>query len=141
MTDLPVAEVLQRADANLDASVARLFDLLRIPSVSTDPAFAEDVGRAAQWMADELAGLGFDASVRPSAGHPMVVAHPPGPGGDAPHILYYGHYDVQQADPLELWNSAPFEPGWVDAAPGKRHDACGRRRGVGTGKGGTGRGK
>ncbi|HEY9566995.1 MAG TPA: M20/M25/M40 family metallo-hydrolase, partial [Thalassobaculum sp.] len=120
MTDLPVAEVLQRADANLDASVARLFDLLRIPSVSTDPAFAEDVGRAAQWMADELAGLGFDASVRPSAGHPMVVAHHPGPGGDAPHILYYGHYDVQPADPLELWNSAPFEPVLVDAERGKR---------------------
>src|SRR3546814_19700683 len=50
----------------------------------------------------------------------MVVAHHPGPGGDAPHILYYGHYDVQPADPLELWNSAPFEPVLVDAERGKR---------------------
>src|SRR3546814_17844396 len=99
MTDLPVAEVLQRADANLDASVARLFDLLRIPSVSTDPAFAEDVGRAAQWMADELAGLGFDASVRPSAVPPMVVAHPPGPGREAPTTPYLSHYNTPPADP------------------------------------------
>src|SRR3546814_14399100 len=85
MTDLPVAEVLQRADANLDASVARLFDFLRIPSVSTDPAFAEDVGRAAQWMAAELACLGFAAPVRPSAGTPIVVAPPPRPGRPALH--------------------------------------------------------
>src|SRR3546814_19601119 len=103
MTDLPVAEVLQRADANLDASVARLFDLLRIPSVSTDPAFAEDVGRAAPWMADELAGLGFDASVRPSAGPPLVVAHHPGPAGAAPHIPHHSPYDVQPAAPPGPW--------------------------------------
>ena len=91
MTDLPVAQVLERVDANLDASVERLFDILRIPSVSTDPAFTEHVNRAAHWMSDELIGLGFTASVRPTTGHPMVVAHHPGPGGDAPHILYYGH--------------------------------------------------
>ncbi|MEQ8863034.1 MAG: M20/M25/M40 family metallo-hydrolase [Thalassobaculum sp.] len=120
MTDLPVAQVLERVDANLDASVERLFDILRIPSVSTDPAFTEHVNRAAHWMSDELTGLGFTASVRPTTGHPMVVAQHPGPGGDAPHILYYGHYDVQPADPLELWNSGPFEPVLVDAERGKR---------------------
>lgn len=124
MTDLPVAQVLERVDANLDAAVERLFDLLRIPSVSTDPAFKEHVQRAAQWMADELTGLGFQAAVRPTTGHPMVVAHHPGPGGpggaDAPHLLYYGHYDVQPADPLELWNTGPFEPVLVDAERGKR---------------------
>lgn len=120
MSELPVAQVLERVDANLDASVERLFDLLRIPSVSTDPAFKDDVQRAARWMADELAGLGFEAAVRPAAGHPMVVAHHPGPGGDAPHLLYYGHYDVQPADPLELWDSGPFEPVLVDAERGKR---------------------
>ncbi len=116
----PVAPVLERVDANLDASVGRLFDLLRIPSVSTDPAFKDHVARAAGWMADELSGLGFEASVRPTAGHPMVVAHHPGPGGDAPHVLYYGHYDVQPADPLELWDTGPFEPVLVDAERGKR---------------------
>ncbi len=120
MPELPVAQVLERVDANLDASVERLFDILRIPSVSTDPAFKDDVQRAAQWMADELAGLGFAAAVRPATGHPMVVAQHPGPGGDAPHLLYYGHYDVQPADPLELWNSGPFEPVLVDAERGKR---------------------
>jgi acetylornithine deacetylase/succinyl-diaminopimelate desuccinylase-like protein len=120
MTDLPVAQVLERVDANLDASVERLFDILRIPSVSTDPAFTEHVNRAAHWMSDELTGLGFTASVRPTTGHPMVVAHHPGPGGEVPHILYYGHYDVQPAEPLELWNSGPFEPVLVDAERGKR---------------------
>lgn len=120
MPDLPVAQVLERVDANLDASLERLFDILRIPSVSTDPAFAEHVNRAAQWMADELIGLGFTAAVRPTTGHPMVVAQHPGPGGDAPHILYYGHYDVQPADPLELWDTGPFEPVLVDAERGKR---------------------
>ncbi len=124
MPELPVAQVLERVDANLDASVERLFDILRIPSVSTDPAFDEHVQRAAQWMADELAGLGFEATVRSTTGHPMVVAHHPGPGGTAgakaPHLLYYGHYDVQPADPLELWESGPFEPVLVDASRGKR---------------------
>jgi len=120
MPDLPVAQVLERVDANLDASVERLFDILRIPSVSTDPAFKDDVHRAARWMADELAGLGFEATVRPTSGHPMVVAQHPGPGGDAPHLLYYGHYDVQPADPLELWDTGPFEPALVDAERGKR---------------------
>ncbi len=124
MSELPVAKVLERVDANLDGSVERLFDLLRIPSVSTDPAYTEHVLRAAQWMADELTGLGFEAAVRPTTGHPMVVAHHPGPGGsngaEVPHLLYYGHYDVQPADPLELWDSGPFEPVLVDAERGKR---------------------
>lgn len=120
MTDLPIAKVLEHVDKTLDASVERLFDILRIPSVSTDPAFAEHVQRGAQWMADSLADLGFTASVRPTSGHPMVVAHHPGPGNGAPHLLYYGHYDVQPADPLELWESGPFDPVLVDAAHGKR---------------------
>jgi len=120
MTALPTAKVLEHVDANLDASVERLFDVLRIPSVSTDPAFAAEVQRGAQWMADTLSGLGFEASVRETKGHPMVVAHHDGPGGDAPHILYYGHYDVQPADPLELWESGPFDPVLVDAERGKR---------------------
>ncbi|NQW11326.1 MAG: M20/M25/M40 family metallo-hydrolase [Alphaproteobacteria bacterium] len=117
---LPVAAVLDRVDADLNASVERLFELLRIPSVSTDPAYTPHVGRAAQWMVDTLAEIGFEGSVRPTAGHPMVVAHHPGPGKAVPHLLYYGHYDVQPPDPVELWDSGPFEPVLVDAEHGKR---------------------
>lgn len=116
-----LAAVLGRAEAGFDASVARLCDLLRIPSVSAKPDHAPEVRRAADWLAAELAGLGFDASVRPTAGHPMVVAHHPGPSGaDVPHILYYGHYDVQPPEPLELWDSPPFEPAIVEGPHGPR---------------------
>ena len=66
-------QVLANVDANLDASLERLFDLIRIPSISTDPAYAADCRRAAEWLAKELAALGFDASVRPTERHPMVV--------------------------------------------------------------------
>ena len=103
---------LQAADANADAALERLFDLLRIRSISTDPAFAGEVAKGADWLAAELASLGFDASVRETTGHPMVVAHHDGPEG-APHVLFYGHYDVQPVDPLELWHDDPFEPAIV----------------------------
>lgn len=100
--------VLARVDADLDDAMARLMTLLRVPSISTDPAFDADVGRAAQMLADDLNGLGFEASVRETSGHPMVVAH--GPETDGPHVLFYGHYDVQPVDPLELWDRDPFDP-------------------------------
>ena len=100
--------VLDHVDANLDASLDRLFELIRIPSVSTEPQYAPDCRRAATWLADQLAGLEFDASVRDTAGHPMVVAH--GPATPGPHVLFYGHYDVQPVDPLALWTTPPFEP-------------------------------
>ena len=102
--------VLARIDQNREAAVQRLFGLLAIPSVSTDPAFAQDCARAAQWLVDELTGLGFEASLRSTAGHPMVVAHAKAKRRDVPHVLFYGHYDVQPADPLELWESDPFKP-------------------------------
>lgn len=100
-------DVLARVDADLDQSLERLFALLRIPSISTDPAYDVDVARAADMLAADLKGLGFDATVRETTGHPMVVAH----GDDeGPHVLFYGHYDVQPVDPLELWNRDPFDP-------------------------------
>ncbi|GAA2840643.1 acetylornithine deacetylase/succinyl-diaminopimelate desuccinylase-like protein [Aminobacter aminovorans] len=112
-------EVLANVDANIDGSMARLFDLIRIPSVSTDPAHAADCKRAAEWLTRELDVLGFDASVRPTARHPMVVGHDR--TGQGPHVLFYGHYDVQPVDPRGLWHSDPFEPRLVPQPDGETH--------------------
>jgi len=120
----PIDDILSRLDANADAAVERLFGLIAIPSVSTDPGYAGDCAKAAQWLVDELKTIGFDASVRPTAGHPMVVAHAKGKAPGGAHILFYGHYDVQPADPIELWEAAPFTPRLVDGPNGKR--ICGR---------------
>jgi acetylornithine deacetylase/succinyl-diaminopimelate desuccinylase-like protein len=111
--------VLKTIDEDLDASLERLFELLRIASISTDPAHAGDVRRAADWLADDLSGIGFEAAVRPTPGHPMVVAHDPArrPG---PHVLFYGHYDVQPVDPLAEWQAPPFEPRIVTVDGRKR---------------------
>ena len=106
---MTLAPVLDRIDADLPAALDRLLDLLRIPSISTDPAFKPDCDRAADWMVADLAGIGFEARKCPTPGHPMVIAHYPGPHG-APHLLFYGHYDVQPVDPLNLWDRNPFDP-------------------------------
>ncbi|WP_342642801.1 M20/M25/M40 family metallo-hydrolase [Rhodoligotrophos ferricapiens] len=120
MSDIP-SSVLSHIDQGLDASLGRLFDVLRIPSVSTDPAYAEHCERAARWLEAELGGLGFEASVRPTPGRPMVVAHYNAAGGaNAPRVLFYGHYDVQPPDPLDRWTSPPFEPRIVTGADGGR---------------------
>jgi acetylornithine deacetylase/succinyl-diaminopimelate desuccinylase-like protein len=116
---LQVEPVLRHLEQDFDAAVERYLALLRIPSVSTDPAFRAETRRAGQSLVDELAGLGFEASLRDTPGHPVVVAHHPGPG-TGPQLLYYGHYDVQPPDPLELWDSPPFEPAIVDGPHGKR---------------------
>ncbi|MBY4891733.1 M20/M25/M40 family metallo-hydrolase [Rhodobacteraceae bacterium N5(2021)] len=109
-------KVLDHVDADLDAAMARLMTLLRVPSISTDPAYDADVARAAHMLAEDLASLGFDASVRETTGHPMVVAHGPDEG---PHVLFYGHYDVQPVDPLELWHRDPFDPA-IEEQNGKK---------------------
>ena len=111
--------VLNTIDANLDASTGRLFDLLRIKSVSTDPAFTGECVRAADWLADQLKGLGYEAEVRDTPGHPIVVGHAKAKRKDAPHVLFYGHYDVQPPDPLELWETDPFEPRLAEGEQGK----------------------
>jgi acetylornithine deacetylase/succinyl-diaminopimelate desuccinylase-like protein len=116
-----VDAVLGQVDGGLNEARERLFDLLRIPSISTDPAHEQDVRRAAEWLRDQLAELGFKVAVEPTAGHPVVLGHHPGPAGSkAPRILFYGHYDVQPPDPLELWKSPPFDPQLVDGPHGKR---------------------
>jgi acetylornithine deacetylase/succinyl-diaminopimelate desuccinylase-like protein len=112
--------VLTSAEANLDSSLKTLFDLVRVPSISTDPAHAADCRRAAQLLVDYLTSLGFSASVRDTTGHPMVVAHHDGASPDSPHFLFYGHYDVQPVDPLNLWTHPPFEPAIREAANGDK---------------------
>lgn len=114
-----LAPVLGRIDTDLDASLARLLDFLRIPSISTDPAYADPCRTAAEWLCDELSGLGLAARVDPTPGHPMVVApaKPDAPSG--PHLLFYGHYDVQPVDPLNLWDRDPFDPQVEDTPAGR----------------------
>jgi len=112
-----LAPVLSRIDADLEASLARLGDFLRIPSISTDPAFADHCRTAAEWLCDDLTGLGLAARVDPTPGHPMVVA--PAAPGTGPHLLFYGHYDVQPVDPLNLWDRDPFDPVVEDTPAGR----------------------
>src|ERR1700692_1429704 len=99
--------VLARIDADLDRSLDRLFQYLRIKSISTDPAFKDDCRAAAEHLAGDLRTLGLAADVRPTEGHPVVLAKSNGAGR---RVLFYGHYDVQPVDPLDLWQAPPFEP-------------------------------
>jgi len=108
-------QILNHLDADRDAALERLFALLRIESVSTDPAYKGACKDAADWLVADLESIGFEAARRDTTGHPMVVAHAKGPG---PHILFYGHYDVQPVDPLELWDRPPFEPALEETAGG-----------------------
>lgn len=112
-------------------AVARLIDWLRIPSISTDPAHAKDCRAAAEWARQRLAEAGFAAELKETGtkdkpGHPIVWATTPG-AGKGPHVLFYGHYDVQPVDPLNLWDSPPFEPALRPADPGNKRDVPGER--------------
>jgi acetylornithine deacetylase/succinyl-diaminopimelate desuccinylase-like protein len=104
---LPV--VLAKIDADLHQSLERLFEFLRIQSISTDPAYRDQCRSAAEYVANDLSRIGFKTSVRPTGGHPIVVGKG-GPQGKAPRVLFYGHYDVQPVDPLDLWDAPPFAP-------------------------------
>jgi len=100
--------VLDHIDKDLDRSVERLFNLLRIQSVSTDPAYKDQCRKAADHVAADLRSIGFTAEVRATPGHPVVVGK--GGNGAGPRVLFYGHYDVQPVDPLDQWKTPPFEP-------------------------------
>ncbi|MEL6800080.1 MAG: M20/M25/M40 family metallo-hydrolase [Pseudomonadota bacterium] len=108
--------VLAEIDADLPAATDRLLELLKIPSISTDPAFDQACKEAADWLVRDLAAIGIDAASHPTPGKPMVVGHG-GEGG--PHLMFYGHYDVQPVDPLDLWHSDPFAPALEDTPAGK----------------------
>jgi acetylornithine deacetylase/succinyl-diaminopimelate desuccinylase-like protein len=117
MTPTPSLDaVLARIDETLPQSLDRLIELLRIPSISTDPAYKADCARTADWLVDDLTTLGFEARSARTPGHPMVVGHG---GTGRRHILFYGHYDVQPVDPLELWDRPPFDPELQDTPKGK----------------------
>ncbi|MFG6561458.1 M20/M25/M40 family metallo-hydrolase [Sulfitobacter sp. 1A15299] len=109
-------DVLARIDDDLPAATERLLDLLRIPSISTDPAYKADCDRAADWLVADLTSMGVEAEKRTTPGHPMVVGHV---GEGKPHLLFYGHYDVQPVDPLNLWDRDPFDPAVEETEKGR----------------------
>lgn len=102
---------LQYARDHRTDSLADLQDLVRIPSVSTLPEHEKDIQRGAEWVAGELRDIGFHkVQIFPTARHPIVYGEHLRAGAGAPTVLFYGHYDVQPVDPVELWHTGPFEP-------------------------------
>ena len=99
---------LSRIDSEMEQNLKRLFDFLKIKSISTDPEFKKDCTDAADWLVADLKSFGAKVEKYETGGHPIVLG---ALGSDSgPHILFYGHYDVQPVDPLELWDYDPFEP-------------------------------
>jgi acetylornithine deacetylase/succinyl-diaminopimelate desuccinylase-like protein len=104
---MSLPDVLELIDQSLDDSIARLLDLIAIPSVSSDPPGSEGIAQAADWSQRGLAAMGFVARVVPTDGHPVVLAQAGAPG---PSLLFYGHYDVQPVGDLADWKHPPFAP-------------------------------
>ncbi len=104
-------KTIEYARTNQDRFLAELYEFLSIPSISTQPEHKPDIERAAVWLRDKLLAAGFPkAEVMPTPGHPVVYAEWLAAGAEAPTVLVYGHYDVQPPDPLELWDTPPFDP-------------------------------
>ncbi len=120
MTSSPIDAVLGFIDNNISQSCERWFDLLRIPSVSAQPAHKADCIRAAKHLRNVLTEMGFAARLSETDGLPGVIATHHHAGARVPRVLFYGHYDVQPADPYELWSAGPFDPQLVDGPHGKR---------------------
>ena len=102
-------DVLARIDSEKERYLEELKDYIRIPSISTDPDFKADVLRASEFLVGKLREAGLQTEKIDTAGHPLVYAEWLGAPGK-PTILFYGHYDVQPVDPIELWRNPPFEP-------------------------------
>ena len=108
---MSLSQALQYLQENHDRFLAELEAFLRIPSVSTTEKHADDIARAANWVADSLRALGAqNVAVVPTERHPVVYGFLPAARPNAPTVLVYGHYDVQPPEPLELWETPPFEP-------------------------------
>jgi acetylornithine deacetylase/succinyl-diaminopimelate desuccinylase-like protein len=105
-----MSDVNEYLQANEQRFRDELFDFLRIPSVSARSEHTADVRAAAEWLADRMREIGLDVSIHDTPGHPIVLGEWRGAGAGAPTVLVYGHYDVQPAEPLDLWTSPPFEP-------------------------------
>ncbi len=106
-------DVLDRIDREKGRYLDELKDYLRIPSISTDPDYAAEVRRASAFLIDQMKAAGLAAEAIDAGGHPLVYGEWTGAAGQ-PTVLFYGHYDVQPADPLDLWKSPPFEPTVAD---------------------------
>ncbi len=105
------SSALQYAQENRQRFLSELSNFLKIPSISTDPKHAEDVHRAAEWVANRLKGLGLSGvKILSTDRHPVVYGESLSAGTEAATLLIYGHYDVQPPDPLDLWESGPFAP-------------------------------
>lgn len=111
--------ILSHVDQTLSESLERLFEFIRIPSISADPKHNKDCRKAAEWLQNYLHASDFTVQICETAGQPIVLAHAP-KIADAPHILFYGHYDVQPVDPIELWKNPPFEPCLRNDSEGKQ---------------------
>ena len=109
MTQIP-ADIARWCDDNDQGAQDELFEFLRIPSVSARSEHKSDCVAAAKFVASHLTRIGFSAELVSTAGHPIVVGEWRNAGPDKPTLLIYGHYDVQPAEPLELWTSPAFEP-------------------------------
>ncbi len=103
----PVLDYLKKNDHRF---VDTLCDYLRFPSVSAQSNHKKDLAACAQWLTRHCQDIGLKAELCPTAGNPVVVARTPRHGAGKPHFVVYGHYDVQPAEPFELWKSKPFEP-------------------------------
>jgi acetylornithine deacetylase/succinyl-diaminopimelate desuccinylase-like protein len=102
--------VLNYLDKHQAGFVEKLCDYVRFPSVSAQPQHKKDLAACAEWMVNECRQAGLDTELCATAGNPIILARTPQSGGKRPHYLVYGHYDVQPAEPFELWKSPPFEP-------------------------------
>jgi acetylornithine deacetylase/succinyl-diaminopimelate desuccinylase-like protein len=102
--------VLSKIDATQAETMGFLFELLRFKSIGTDPAFAADCRACAHWLKAWVEARGFAADLRETTGQPLLLASWGAERKDLPHVLFYGHYDVQPVDPLILWESPPFDP-------------------------------
>jgi acetylornithine deacetylase/succinyl-diaminopimelate desuccinylase-like protein len=133
-----ITPVLSAIDADIENSISSLCELLRFATVATDPAYDGECLKAADWLLTYFKSMGFAARSYSTTGQPAVIAeYVPKGSGDGkkqqiPHILFYGHYDVQPADPLTLWHSPPFEPRRGKTQSGKD---CIYARGVADDKG------